>query len=85
MKRLTAFPGDLDSTDAPYEKRADRPLVPQVKLPKRLDLDGDAGRALDSVPGPGSITAECQILRLSMLPVYRAVRILRIMTQVASA
>ncbi|WP_055664277.1 DUF6441 family protein [Jannaschia seosinensis] len=26
-------------------------LVPQVKLPKRLDLDGDAERALDSVPG----------------------------------
>ena len=26
-------------------------LVPQVKLPKRLDLDRDAGRALDSVPG----------------------------------
>ncbi len=72
MKRLTAFPADLDSTDAPYEKRADRPLVPQVKLSKRLDLDGDAGRALDSVRGLGSITAECQILRLSMLPVYKA-------------
>ena len=26
-------------------------LVPQVKLPKRLDLERDAGRALDSVPG----------------------------------
>ena len=26
-------------------------LVPQVKLPKRLDLAHDAGRALDSVPG----------------------------------
>ena len=26
-------------------------LVPQVKLPKRLDLDGDVERALDSVPG----------------------------------
>jgi hypothetical protein len=26
-------------------------LVPQVKLPKRLDLDRDAVRALDSVPG----------------------------------
>jgi hypothetical protein len=26
-------------------------LVPQVKLPKRLDLDRDAERALDSVPG----------------------------------
>lgn len=26
-------------------------LVPQVKLPKRLDLARDAGRALDSVPG----------------------------------
>ena len=26
-------------------------LVPQVKLPKRLDLDRDANRALDSVPG----------------------------------
>ncbi|MCB1339061.1 MAG: hypothetical protein KDK10_16945 [Maritimibacter sp.] len=26
-------------------------LVPQVKLPKRLDLDRDATRALDSVPG----------------------------------
>lgn len=26
-------------------------LVPQVKLPKRLDLDSDAERALDSVPG----------------------------------
>ncbi len=26
-------------------------LVPQVKLPKRLDLDRDAQRALDSVPG----------------------------------
>ena len=26
-------------------------LVPQVKLPKRLNLDRDAGRALDSVPG----------------------------------
>ena len=26
-------------------------LVPQVKLPKRLDLDRDADRALDSVPG----------------------------------
>ncbi|MFN3855097.1 MAG: DUF6441 family protein [Phreatobacter sp.] len=26
-------------------------LVPQVKLPKRLDLAGDADRALDSVPG----------------------------------
>ncbi|MTH95727.1 DUF6441 family protein [Roseibium sp. RKSG952] len=26
-------------------------LVPQVKLPKRLDLDRDAIRALDSVPG----------------------------------
>ena len=26
-------------------------LVPQVKLPKRLDLDRDAARALDSVPG----------------------------------
>lgn len=25
-------------------------LVPQVKLPKRLDLDRDAERALDSVP-----------------------------------
>ncbi len=25
-------------------------LVPQVKLPKRLDLDRDADRALDSVP-----------------------------------
>lgn len=25
-------------------------LVPQVKLPKRLDLEKDAGRALDSVP-----------------------------------
>ena len=27
-------------------------LVPQVKLPKRLDLARDAGRALDGVPGP---------------------------------
>ena len=26
-------------------------LVPQVKLPKRLDFDRDAARALDSVPG----------------------------------
>ena len=26
-------------------------LVPQVKLPKRLDLARDADRALDSVPG----------------------------------
>jgi hypothetical protein len=26
-------------------------LVPQVKLPKRLDLDRDAERALDGVPG----------------------------------
>ena len=26
-------------------------LVPQVKLPKRLDLDRDAARALDNVPG----------------------------------
>jgi hypothetical protein len=26
-------------------------LVPQVKLPKRLDLDRDAERALDNVPG----------------------------------
>ena len=26
-------------------------LVPQVKLPKRLDLDRDAERALDSLPG----------------------------------
>ena len=26
-------------------------LVPQVKLPKRLDLDRDAERALDSVTG----------------------------------
>ena len=26
-------------------------LVPQVKLPNRLDLTRDAGRALDSVPG----------------------------------
>jgi hypothetical protein len=26
-------------------------LVPQVKLPKRLNLDQDAERALDSVPG----------------------------------
>ena len=26
-------------------------LVPQVKLPKRLDLDRDADRALESVPG----------------------------------
>ncbi|WP_425100241.1 DUF6441 family protein [Tropicibacter sp. S64] len=26
-------------------------LVPQVKLPKRLDLDSEAERALDSVPG----------------------------------
>jgi len=26
-------------------------LVPQVKLPKRLDLARDAGRAVDSVPG----------------------------------
>jgi len=26
-------------------------LVPQVKLPKRLDIDRDAERALDSVPG----------------------------------
>jgi hypothetical protein len=26
-------------------------LVPQVKLPKRLDLDRDAARALDAVPG----------------------------------
>jgi hypothetical protein len=26
-------------------------LVPQVKLPKRLDLDRDADRALDDVPG----------------------------------
>ena len=26
-------------------------LVPQVKLPKRLDLDRDAERALDSVAG----------------------------------
>nr|WP_269085822.1 DUF6441 family protein [Palleronia salina] len=26
-------------------------LVPQVKLPKRLDLDRDAKRAHDSVPG----------------------------------
>ncbi len=26
-------------------------LVPQVRLPKRLDLDRDAERALDSVPG----------------------------------
>lgn len=26
-------------------------LIPQVKLPKRLDLDRDAERALDSVPG----------------------------------
>ncbi len=26
-------------------------LVPQVKLPKRLDLDRDAERALDKVPG----------------------------------
>jgi len=26
-------------------------LVPQVKLPKRIDLDRDAERALDSVPG----------------------------------
>ncbi len=26
-------------------------LVPQVKLPKRLDLDRDAARALDSVRG----------------------------------
>jgi hypothetical protein len=26
-------------------------LVPQVKLPKRLDLDRDAERAHDSVPG----------------------------------
>ena len=26
-------------------------LVPQVKLPKRLNLDRDAERALDSVPG----------------------------------
>ena len=26
-------------------------LVPQVKLPKRLDLARDAERALDSVPG----------------------------------
>ena len=26
-------------------------LVPQVKLPKRLDLSRDADRALDSVPG----------------------------------
>jgi|TARA_B110000211_G_scaffold82246_1_gene96270 hypothetical protein len=25
--------------------------VPQVKLPKRLNLDGDTERALDSVPG----------------------------------
>jgi hypothetical protein len=26
-------------------------LLPQVRLPKRLDLDSDAERALDSVPG----------------------------------
>ncbi len=26
-------------------------LVPQVKLPKRLDLDRDAERTLDKVPG----------------------------------
>jgi hypothetical protein len=26
-------------------------LAPQVKLPKRIDLGGDAERALDSVPG----------------------------------
>ena len=26
-------------------------LVPQVKLPKRLDLDRDAVRALDRIPG----------------------------------
>jgi len=26
-------------------------LVPQVKLPKRVDLDRDADRALDEVPG----------------------------------
>ncbi len=26
-------------------------LVPQVKLPKRLDLDRDAERARDSLPG----------------------------------
>lgn len=26
-------------------------LVPQVKLPKRLNLDRDANRALESVPG----------------------------------
>jgi len=26
-------------------------LVPQVKLPKRLDLNRDAARALDRVPG----------------------------------
>lgn len=26
-------------------------MVPQVKLPKRLNLDGDTERALDSVPG----------------------------------
>ncbi|MEE4317088.1 MAG: DUF6441 family protein [Erythrobacter sp.] len=26
-------------------------LIPQVKLPKRLDLDRDATRAHDSVPG----------------------------------
>jgi hypothetical protein len=26
-------------------------LVPQVKLPKRLDLDRDADRAHDSLPG----------------------------------
>jgi len=26
-------------------------VVPQVKLPKRLNLDGDTERALDSVPG----------------------------------
>lgn len=26
-------------------------LVPQIKLPKRLDLDRDAERAHDSVPG----------------------------------
>jgi hypothetical protein len=27
-------------------------LVPQVKLPKRQDLNRDAERTLDSVPGP---------------------------------
>ena len=26
-------------------------LVPQVKLPKRLDLAQDAARALDDIPG----------------------------------